>query len=133
MEILTKENLQPPEGPLAKDPSTQESHHHRRRVFTAETTIKIKHFRRRELIRMEPPPHMFLATMADGKTAAKQGEKGRETANTHPESAFGWVLIGWALGRSLIQIIAFRPFCCQGSTPCPENTTELTLQQTSLL
>ena len=28
------------------------------------------------------------------------GAKGNN-ANTHPESAFGWVLIGWALGRSL--------------------------------
>ena len=28
------------------------------------------------------------------------GAKRRGTANTHPESAFGWVLIGWALGRS---------------------------------
>ena len=26
------------------------------------------------------------------------GEKGRKTANPHPESTFGWVLIGWALG-----------------------------------
>ena len=29
------------------------------------------------------------------------GAKGGQTANTHPESAFGWVLIGWALGRLL--------------------------------
>ena len=44
--------------------------------------------------------HMFLATVADGQQLL-HGAKGRETANTHPESAFGWVLIGWALGRSL--------------------------------
>ena len=29
------------------------------------------------------------------------GEKGRTTAKTHPESAFGWVLIGWVLRSSL--------------------------------
>ena len=42
---------------------------------------------------------MFLVTVADGQTAA-HGAKGRKP-NTHPESAFGWVLIGRALGRSL--------------------------------
>ena len=45
--------------------------------------------------------HVFQATMADSKTAASWGEKGRKTTETHPESAFGWVLIGWVLGRSL--------------------------------
>ena len=44
---------------------------------------------------------MFLIFIADGKTAAKHGEKGRKTAETHPKSAFGWVLNGWVLGRSL--------------------------------
>ena len=57
--------------------------------FTTEATIKIKHFRREELILMEE--HMLLATVADGQTAT----------SCSPESAFGWVLIGWALGRSL--------------------------------
>ena len=40
---------------------------------------------------------MFLAMVADGQTTASLGE-GRKTPNTHPESFFGWVLIGWALG-----------------------------------
>ena len=31
------------------------------------------------------------------------GEKRRKTAKPHPESAFGWVPTGWALGRSLIE------------------------------
>ena len=44
---------------------------------------------------------IFLAAVADGQTAANRGGKGRTTQNTHPESAFGRVLIG-ALGRSLI-------------------------------
>ena len=39
---------------------------------------------------------MFLATLADGKTAASWGE-GEKTAKTHPEVGFGWVLIGWVL------------------------------------
>ena len=41
-----------------------------------------------------------LATVADKKTAASW-EKGRKTAKTQFESAFGWVLIGRVLGRSL--------------------------------
>ena len=44
---------------------------------------------------------MFLAMVADGKTAA-HGEKGRKTAKAQPEPASGWDLIGWALGPSLI-------------------------------
>ena len=38
------------------------------------------------------------------------GANGRKTANTHPESAFGWVLIGWALGRPL-RVIKGIFFC----------------------
>ena len=30
----------------------------------------------------------------------RHGEEGRKTA-TQPEPAFGWVLIGWVLGRSV--------------------------------
>ena len=45
---------------------------------------------------------MFLATVADGEAAAP-GEQGRKTSKTQPESAFGWVLIGWVFGRSLTQ------------------------------
>ena len=68
---------------------------------------------------------MFLGTIADSQTAASwlrklteinggpatkrgtkrltpnHGEKGKKTAKNRPESAFGWVLIGWALERSL--------------------------------
>ena len=51
---------------------------------------------------------MFLATIADGKQLLRW-EKGRKTAKTHPESAFGWVLIGWALGRSLISYVIVSP------------------------
>ena len=40
---------------------------------------------------------MFLAMISDGKQLL-QGEKGRETAKTLPESAFGWVLLGGSLG-----------------------------------
>ena len=40
---------------------------------------------------------MFLATVADGQKQLLHGAKGRKTANTHPESAFG---PHWALGRS---------------------------------
>ena len=42
---------------------------------------------------------MFLATTADGKQLLR-GEKGK-TAKTHPESTFGWALVGWVLWRSL--------------------------------
>ena len=48
-----------------------------------------------ELIRIEET-HV-LATTADGKAAALWGEGKRNCKN----SAFGWVLIGWVLGRSL--------------------------------
>ena len=47
---------------------------------------------------------MFLAMIADGKTAASDtytGEKARETAETQPEPASGWVLIGRVFVRSL--------------------------------
>ena len=44
--------------------------------------------------------HMVLATIAHRKTAALWGE-GRKTAKNHPESAFGWALIGWVFGRLL--------------------------------
>ena len=67
--------------------------------FTTEENIKIKHFRRRA--HLNGKTRMFLATVADGQTAASHGAKGKH-ANIHPESAFGWVLIGWALGRSLM-------------------------------
>ena len=43
---------------------------------------------------------MFLATIADRRTAASWGGE-KKVQKTHPESAFGWVLIGWVLGRSL--------------------------------
>ena len=69
--------------------------------FTTEATIKSKHFRREQLIRMEN------SCFWQRSLTAKQlfhGAKGRKTANTHPESAFGWVLIGWACGRSLIHL-----------------------------
>ena len=82
---------QPPEGPSTEDPSTQESH--------PEATIKIKHLSREELNLMEETNFFGQRSLM-----AKQllhGAKGRKTANTHPESAFAWVLIGWALGRSL--------------------------------
>ena len=41
---------------------------------------------------------MFLAAIADSKTATSWGE-GKSFAKAHPESAFGWVLSGcpWAL------------------------------------
>ena len=55
-----------------------------------------------ELLRMEPPTYVFLATIADGKQLLR-GEKGRTPAQTHPKSALGWVLIGRALARSLTQ------------------------------
>ena len=48
----------------------------------------------------------WLATIADGKTTARTTAKlhwgeGKKTTKTQPEPAFGWVLIGWVLGRSL--------------------------------
>ena len=53
--------------------------------------------------------HVFFATIADGKTAASS-RAGTKTAKTHPESAFGWVLIGWALGCSMKTIHSRRIF-----------------------
>ena len=44
-----------------------------------------------------------LATIADSKAAASWGER-KKTAKTQLEPAFGWLLIGWALGRSLKHI-----------------------------
>ena len=67
---------------------------------TTEAIIKSKHVRREELILREKNTCFWQRSLT-----AKQllhGAKGRKTANTHPESAFGWVLIGWALGLSLI-------------------------------
>ena len=59
-------------------------------LFTTEATIKIKHFRREELNRMEK--RMFLATVADGQPAAFLWGEGRKAKKTHLQSAFGWVL-----------------------------------------
>ena len=68
-------------------------------LFTAEATIKSKHFRREQKnILMEE--HIFWQRALTVKQLL-HGAKGRETANAYPESAVGWVLIGWALGRSL--------------------------------
>ena len=50
-----------------------------------------------------PPESLYIKmanTVADGQTAASWGEE-KKTANTHPESAFGWVLIGGPLGARL--------------------------------
>ena len=89
------ESQRAPDGPSTEDPSTQESHPDHGRVFHDwSNRIKIKHFRRDELIQMGKK-HMSWATVADGQTAASWGER-KKTASTHPESAFGWVLIGWA-------------------------------------
>ena len=45
------------------------------------------------------------------------GAKGRKTANTHPESFFGWALIGWAVGRSLTQMEGLTKVePCRGKT-----------------
>ena len=66
------------------------------RLFTTEATIKIKHFRREELILIEK--HICFWQRSLTAKQLLHGAKGRKTANTHPESAFGWVLIGWALG-----------------------------------
>ena len=49
-------------------------------LFTTEATIKIKHSRREELIRMEK--YMFLATIVDGKAAASWQEGQRNSANS---------------------------------------------------
>ena len=57
---------------------------------------------------------MFLAMTADKKRAASWRE-GRKTAKTRPESDFGWVLIGWILGR-LLTFLSLNPF---GPTPPP--------------
>ena len=82
--------------------------------FTTEATIKIKHFRREELIAMEK--HMFLATVADRQTAASRGE-GKKDCKHSP--AFGWVLIGWALGRSLSLLTFQDIFKARRSQPPP--------------
>ena len=47
---------------------------------------------------------MFLATIADSKTTASWGE-GQKTQIARPDSGFGWVLIGWVLGHSLMLIV----------------------------
>ena len=46
---------------------------------------------------------MVLETTDDGKRAASWGEGKKNCRNSPwvPECAFGWVLIGWALGRLL--------------------------------
>ena len=81
--------------------------------FTTEATIKSKHFRRKGLVLMEN------TCFWQRSLTAKQplhGAKGRKTANTHPESAFGWVLIGWALGCSLISYKEHRWHISLGPT-----------------
>ena len=49
---------------------------------------------------MEKQTHLFWQRSLTAKQLLG-GVKGRRTANTHPESASRWVLIGWALRRSL--------------------------------
>ena len=65
MGVLVIMYKQPPEGPSTEGPSAQET---MVRLFTTAATIKNKHFSREELIVMEN--HIFLATVADGQTAA---------------------------------------------------------------
>ena len=57
------------------------------------------------------PPRVFGATIAD--------EKQLHAVKTHHESAFGWVLIGWALGclltrgtKSLLLVLYARKTLC---------------------
>ena len=45
---------------------------------------------------------MFLATLADGKQLL-HGEKGRQIAKTHPESAFGWALLSRGIKRDTLK------------------------------
>ena len=108
LQLANRWSKQPPEGPLTEDPSTQESHpDHGRVFFTIEATIKNKQFRRRVHL---VEKHMFLATADDGQ-------------NTHPESAFGRILIGWAFGRSLkIAPFIVRRFVSQGFPVVPLST-----------
>ena len=53
---------------VTEDPSTQESHYDNDRVFTTEATIKIKRFTRGT--HSSGKILVFLATIAEGKTAA---------------------------------------------------------------
>ena len=77
--------------------------------FTTEATIKSKDFGEEELLLMEK--HMFLQRSLTAKQLL-HGAKGRKTAHTHPESAFGRVLIGWALRRSLIHNCFCQYYAC---------------------
>ena len=95
---------------------------------TTEATIKSKNFRREELIVWKPTCFWQRALTAK---QLLHGAKGKITANTHPESALGWVLIGSALGRSstytepnrtgatLITVISFN--CLQWSCFTPSS------------
>ena len=85
--------------------------------FFGRSIRKRKVFSKRESIRTNRPTKPLGNTcLWQQHLTGKQllhGEKGKKTAKTHPESAFGWVLIGWVLGRSLkvFQICrkAFQP------------------------
>ena len=64
--------------------------------FRTAAAIKIKYFRSRELILMEKNTWFWPRSLT-----AKQllhGEKGRKTANPHPESASGVSTLGGPLG-----------------------------------
>ena len=94
------------EGPVSEDPSTQKSHHDSGRAFECWSSNQDEAVQERSSF--ERRKHMLFigAAIADRNTAASwgegtrnHGEKGRETAETLPESAFGWVPFGWALGQ----------------------------------
>ena len=91
--IQAKNIKQPPEGPSTKGITLI-----RVGFFTTEAAIKSKRSRREELIPMENT--CFWQRSLTAKQLFHEVKR-RKTANTHPESAFGWVFIGWALGRSL--------------------------------
>ena len=102
---------QQPESPLTEGPSTKE------RVtlimvglFTIRAIIKIKHFRREELVRMENT--FFGERSLTGKQLQNVGRRA-ENSKTHPDSAFGWVPIAWVLGRS------WRETPCQSGASRP--------------
>ena len=61
-------------------------------------------------------PHTcFWQRKLTGKQLLHGEKEEKKTAKTHAESAFGWALLGWAVGRSLI--------VCRNYKDIPQSTT----------
>ena len=88
------------EGLLTEEPSTQESHHDHVTAF--------QYWNNHE----DQAEHIMRGARSNGGNTCLSNDSWRENncfmrkreeklQKPHPESAFGWILIGWVLGRSL--------------------------------